>query len=178
MIGSTERYPDAVQAADKLIAQLNMRPTGIGGYLAEGPGGGATILDAALPERFKGDRKDYSINYYLLKANEVLKLHALNQDEQWFFHQGSAIALHLFGPGGYQRVVVGGDLDQGQVMQAVAPGQQLFGAELLGPGYALVSCSLAPGWDKRDSRLPLEEEVSALSAGNPAQAGLITRLTA
>lgn len=173
----SQRYPDAERAADGLIAKLKMSPTGIGGYLSPGPGGGATILDAALPERFQGDRKDYSINYFPLKAGDVLKMHTLNQEEQWFFHEGSAIALHLFGPNGYERVIVGADLDQGQVMQAVAPGQQWFGAELVGPGYALVSCSLAPGWDKRDSALPSPAQVSALLAANPVQASLIGTLT-
>lgn len=147
----SERYPEADSAAEQLIAKLKMVPTGIGGYLAPGPGGSANIIDAALPERYKGDRKNYSINYYLLKEGEVLRMHSLNQDEQWFFHQGSAIALHMFGEQGYQSVIVGADLDQGQTMQAVAPGQQWFGAELVVPGYTLVSCSLAPGWDKRDS---------------------------
>ena len=173
----SERFPDAVQAADALIAQLKLVPTGIGGYLAPGPGGNSTLLHAALPERFEGDRQTYSSNYFLLKAGEVLQLHALNQDEQWFFHQGSAIRLHVFSDAGvYTSIDIGADLDQGQSFHGVAPGQHWFGAELLGPGYGLVSCSLAPAWDRRDSSRPDAAQQGELRARFPAQAELIGRL--
>lgn len=168
-----------MSVADALIKQLKLIPTGIGGYLALGAEGNSTLLRAALPERFAGDRQTYSSNYFLLKAGEVLQLHALNQDEQWFFHQGSAIRLHVFSDVGvYSAIDIGADLDQGQSFQGVAPGQHWFGAELLGPGYTLVSCSLAPAWDRRDSSLPDAAQQSELQARFPAQAELIDRLAA
>lgn len=135
------------------------------------------MRSASLPERFAGDRHFYSTNYYLLKAGELLRLHALNQDEQWFYHQGSAVRLHIFSPdGGYSTIDIGADLDQGQVPQAVAPHNHWFGAELLGPGYVLVSCSLAPGYDPRDSFNPTAEQLAALKQAFPAQADLIQKL--
>ncbi|RTY88509.1 cupin domain-containing protein [Flavobacterium sp. GT3R68] len=173
----SKRFPDANQEADELIEKLKMIPTGIGGYLAPGPESDLTILKEALPERFDGDRKAFSMNYFLLKAGEVLKMHALNQDEQWFFHQGSAIKLHIFSDEGvYSTVTLGSDLDQGQVLQAIAPHSHWFGAELLGPGYALSSCSLAPAWDKRDSFTPSIEQIEALKGAFPKQAAIIDLL--
>lgn len=173
----SKRYPAADQEAEELICKLKLTPTGVGGHFAPGPGSVDGVLAASLPDRFVGDRRFYSSNYYLLKQGELLRLHALNQDEQWFYHQGSAIRLHIFSSdGNYTTIDVGADLDQGQVLQAVAPHGHWFGAELLGPGYVLVSCSLAPGYDGRDSFDPSPDQLAALKKTFPAQAELLQRL--
>ena len=136
------------------------------------------MLDATTPERFTGDRKFYSINYFLLKSGDVLRLHTLHQDEQWFFHKGSSLRLHIFAQdGSYRTVILGQDLDQGQMPRTVVPHDTWFGAELLGPGYALVSCSLAPGYDKRDSNNPTFEQIAGLKRDFPDQAGIVDALT-
>jgi predicted cupin superfamily sugar epimerase len=177
VLDKTERFPDANREADQLIQKLKMVPTGIGGYLAHGSESDLILLNEALPERFDGDRKAYSTNYFLLKAGEILKIHALNQDEQWFFHQGSAIKLHVFSEEGvYSTVTFGSDIDQGQLLQGIAPHNHWFGAELLGPGYGLASCSLAPAWDKRDSFLPTPEQIEALKRTFPDQLAIINLL--
>lgn len=173
----SKRFPDANHEADQLIEKLGMIPTGIGGYLAHGTGSDLILSEEALPERFVGDRTAYSTNYFLLKEGEILKIHALNQDEQWFFHQGSAIKLHIFSEEGiYSTVTFGSDLDQGQLLQGIAPHNHWFGAELLGPGYALSSCSLAPAWDKRDSFLPAPEQIDKLKRKFPEQLEIINKL--
>lgn len=173
----SKRFPDAHREADQLIQKLKMFPTGIGGYLAHGTESDLTISEEALPKRFVGSRKAYSTNYFLLKEDEVLKMHALNQDEQWFFHQGSAIRLHIFSEEGeYSTVTFGSDLDQGQLLQGIAAHNHWFGAELLGPGYALASCSLAPAWDKRDSFLPTPEQIETLKRKFPEQLEIINKL--
>lgn len=174
----SKRFPDADQEADKWIKKLNMFETGIGGYLAHGPGGDINLLKAGLPERFNGDRNIYSSNYFLLKEGDFLTLHALNQDEQWFFHQGSAIKLHIFADNGqYTSIVLGSDIDEGQILQASVGHNQWFGAELLGPGYALVSCSLAPAWDKRDSFSPSKDVVAELKTQFPEQSDVLEKLS-
>jgi len=174
----SKRYPDADKEADQWIQRLKMVPTGIGGYLAPGPGSDITIDKAALPTRFDGNRKAFSMNYFLLKSGEILKLHSLNQDEQWFFHQGSAIKLHMFSEEGeYSTITFGSDFDQGQVFQGIAPHNQWFGAEVLGPGYALVSCSLAPGWEKDDSSLADAQQVQTLKNRFPEQAEIVELLS-
>lgn len=170
-------HPAGRPSAAERIRQLKLRPTGVGGYFARGPEADSVTLDAALPERFRGDRALYSSNYFLLPEGEVLRLHSLHQDELWFFHEGSALKLHLFLESGeYRCVIVGSRLEAGEVFQAVAPHGAWFGAELLGPGYALVSCSLAPGYDPRDSADPSSEKLAALKQAFPAHADLLDRL--
>lgn len=173
----SKRFPEPEQEAAALIKRLGMRPTGIGGYLAEGPKGDFRLPEAALPTRFKGEWGIYSTNFFLLQAGDVLRLHSLGQDEQWFFHQGSALQLHAFSEdGAYTTFTLGSDLDQGQLLQGVARHSHWFGAELLGPGYALVSCSLAPAWSPQDSHLPSPAEIDELKSRFPAQTALIDRL--
>ncbi len=173
----SKRFPAADKEADDLIQKLELTPTGVGGHFAPGPGCGEVVRSASLPGRFAGDRHFYSTNYFLLKEGELLRLHALNQDEQWFYHQGSAVRLHIFPPDGtYSTIDIGADLDQGQVLHAVAPHNHWFGAELLGPGYVLVSCSLAPGYDPRDTFNPTADQLADLKQAFPAQADLIRKL--
>ena len=171
----SERYP--ADEADQLIEQLSLTPVPVGGHFAPGPCGAETLLAAGLPERFVGDRRLYTSNFYLLKAGEVLRLHTLNQDEQWYFHRGSAVRLHIFSDDNtYSSVDIGEDVDQGQVLHAIAPHDQWFGGELLGPGFALVSCSLAPGYDARDSSTATPEQIEALKGVFPQQAAILDRL--
>lgn len=173
----SKRFPNADNEADRLIKRLKMFPTGIGGYLAHGPKSDIVLPKESLPQRFGGDRNAYSTNYFLLKKGEVLRIHALNQDEQWFFHQGSAIKLHIFSEDGvYSTITFGSNLDEGQLLLGAAPHNHWFGAEVTGSGYALASCSLAPAWDKSDSFLPTAEQIETLKRKFPEQLEIINRL--
>lgn len=173
----SKQFPNADKEADELIKKLGMVPTGIGGYLAHGPESDMVLPKEALPERFDGSRRAYSTNYFLLNKDEVLRIHALNQDEQWFFHQGSAIKLHVFSEDGvYSTVTFGSNLDEGQLLLGAAPHNHWFGAEVTGSGYALASCSLAPAWDKSDSFLPTAEQIEELKRKFPEQIEIINRL--
>jgi hypothetical protein len=168
-----------MKTADYWIEKLKMTPTGVGGQLAPTFVSDESLLSAALPERIHGDRRLYSANYFLLRENEILSLHTLNQDELWYFHLGSAVRLHIFQMTArtYSTVTVGGDFDKGERLQAVAPHNHWFGAELVRPGYTLVSCSLSPGFDHRDSSLPTARQLAELKKAFPLQVGIIDRLT-
>lgn len=171
----SKRFPH--DESEELIETLDMEPTGIGGYIALGPSSDIVLKEEALPLRFNGTRKAYSMNYFLLQENDVLNLHMLNQDEQWFYHEGSAIKIHMFfGDGSYKSLIIGSDLPQGQQLQGIVPHNCWFGAELLGPGYILTSCSLAPGWDEQDSIIPSSKDIDNLKNHFPDQSDLIDKL--
>lgn len=174
----SKRFPNPEEEANKIIETLKMQEIELGGYFAPGFTSDITLLESALPERFQGDRQAYSTNYYLLKENQVLGLHSLNQDEQWFFHEGSAIKLHIFETNGkYSSLILGSDITEGQLLQGYTPHNSWFGAELLGPGFALSSCSLAPSWDERDSFNPSSDDIAALKRAFPEQVDIIDKLT-
>ncbi|MCZ9882917.1 cupin domain-containing protein [Arthrobacter sp. B2a2-09] len=176
-------------SAEDWIKRLDMSPASVGGWFAPALVSNEDIAGSALPPRFGVDHPLYSSNWYLLQAGEVLQLHALKQDELWFFHVGTPISLHVFSqdpdpsdPGysvaGYSEAVFGPDPEAGETLQGVAPHSTWFGAELAGPGFALVSCSLSPGYERSDSEKPTREDIEALVSRFPEHAALILRLAA
>lgn len=168
-----------LSTADYLINKLGMMPSGVGGYIALTAGSEGFIDQASLPPGMVGDRRFYSRNYYLLKGDDVLSLHRLEQDEQWYHHSGDSVKLHIFpDDANYWSVTVGRQLAAGEELQGLAPGQHWFGGELVTPGtYSLSSCSLAPGFDPRDTRLPMAADVADLKRRFPEQASLLDRLS-
>ncbi|GAB2865069.1 hypothetical protein GCM10027277_37450 [Pseudoduganella ginsengisoli] len=166
------------ESADDWIGKLGLKQIDLGGYFAPAADSGDSALKFALPERYNGDRRHYSTNYYLLRDPQVLQLHSLNQDEQWFYHAGNPIRLHCFTPDGrYLTMDVGSDLSRGQALQAVAPHGSWFGGEILEGGYGLFGCSLAPGWAPADSLRPTVQQLAQLKAQFPQQADVIGRLS-
>ncbi|MCG7497466.1 cupin domain-containing protein [Vibrio sp. Of7-15] len=174
-----------MKGAEYWLDHLKLEAIELGGYFGEGEASSETIPKQALPERFHSDRRFYSNNYYLLARDLIspfpssrLALHQLNQDEQWFFLQGTALKLYLFLPHGEFKVITVGDkLEQDQVLLCSAPHNTWFGAELQeDSNFALCACSLAPGWDPADSITPTQSDIQQLITDYPAQADIINRL--
>ncbi len=171
-------------AAEDWIKRLDMSPAIVGGWFAPALVSNEDIAGSALPPRFGVDHPLYSSNWYLLQAGEFLQLHALKQDELWFFHVGTPIRLHTFSRElghqdfGYSEAVLGSDPEAGETLQAVALNSTWFGAELAGPGFALVSCSLSPGYERSDSAKPTARDIESLVLRFPGHAELILRLAA
>jgi predicted cupin superfamily sugar epimerase len=161
------------------IEKLGLQRNNLGGFFKVTSTSNEITLNTALPERFHGDRQYYSTNYYLLESSEVLSLHHLNQDELWFFHTGSTIIIHIFSNlGKYQCVRLGIDIDRNESLHLIAPHNHWFGAELAASDtFVLASCSLSPGFDPRDSKLPTKDEIISLKKLFPEQGTLIDRLT-
>ncbi len=163
IIGITVCFSKKYPEADQLIEKYKMFETGIGGYIAP------VSLDKDAP---------YSMNYFLLKKGDVLDLHKLKQDEQWFFHEGSAIKIHIFSKKkGYSTKIFGSDSSEGQSLNGFVPHGTWFGAEVIAPSYAFVTCSLAPAWKEKDSSSPTENKVNALINKFPEQEKIIKKLT-
>jgi predicted cupin superfamily sugar epimerase len=107
--------------------------------------------------------------YYLLEAPDFSALHRLKSDEQWHFYAGSPITIHEIDPDGhYQETILGA----GAFQHTVRAGN-LFGATV-GKGYALVGCSVVPGFDFSEFEMPSRFQ---LLETFPDQYELIIRLT-
>ena len=166
-------------SAEQWIKRLGLDVCGVGGWVAPTMTSDELVPGPALPTRFEVDHPLYSSDWYLLKAGEILRLHTLKQDELWFFHLGAPIRLHVFSSEeGYSQTVFGPDFDAGQQLHGVAPHSTWFGAELAGPGFALSSCSLGPGYEPADSAIPTATDIEGLIAQYPSQAALIRKLSA
>lgn len=126
--------------------------------------------------------------YFLLEGKNFSAFHRLRSDEMWHFYAGSPLVVHVLDPAGeYSPILLGGDPDAGQVFQAVVRAGCWFGAELaqyphssqnrgeLGhPSYALVGCTVAPGFEFEDFEMARRQE---LEAKYPGQKEIIQKLT-
>ena len=162
--------------ADDVIRVLNLRPHPVeGGFFRETYRSAATLPASALPAH-RADRSVSTAIYYLLKPGHVSELHVLPGDEVFHFYLGSPVRmLQLWPDGSGREVVLGPDLAAGQVPQSVVPAGVWQGTRLAGDsGFALLGCTVAPGFDYADYRGGSRAE---LTAKWPAFEAEIARLT-
>jgi hypothetical protein len=163
-------------SADQLIRMLDLKPHPEGGYYRETYRCEEFIPHACLPQRFQGDRHYSTAIYYLLPAGAVSRLHRIASDEVWHFYLGGAFTVIELKPdGSSDHVVLGQDVASGQRLQHVVKAGTWFGAyPNAGTGYALVGCTVAPGFDFADFEIANRKE---LLAKYPREEAVIKRLT-
>lgn len=162
--------------AQHLIDKLNLAPHPEGGYFRETYRSPINVPNDKLPAQFRGDRALATAIYFLLTDQDFSAFHRLKQDEIWHFHTGATVFLRCFTPKGeMQTMALGSDLEQGAEPQHIVPGGWTFGAHLSGgPGYALVSCTVAPGFEYDDFELLSRGKLLQL---HPEHADIIKQLT-
>ncbi|MFO0822862.1 MAG: cupin domain-containing protein [Gemmataceae bacterium] len=162
--------------ADDVIRALNLQPHPVeGGFFRETYRTAASLPAGTLPTHGAARSVSTAI-YYLLKPGHVSELHVLPGDEVFHFYLGSPVQmLQLWPDGSAKQVVLGSDFMAGQVPQLVVPAGVWQGTRLLGDGgFALLGCTMAPGFDYADYRGASRAE---LLAKWPAHEDEITRLT-
>ena len=111
--------------------------------------------------KFNGSRNWGTSIYFLLTSASFSAFHKINQDETWHFYEGSVIDLHVIAPSGaYEKVKIGSNLEKGEVFQFTVPGDHWFAAKVeKEESYALVGCTVAPGFDFEDFTLGKRDEL-------------------
>ena len=161
--------------AAELVTQLHLLRHPEGGWYRETYRAAEQIADTALPERFGGHRALSTAIYFMLEPGDFSALHRIKADELWHYYGGSSVLVHRIDPdGSYHRLQLGPHLAVGEQFQLMVPAGCWFGAELVGNGYALVGCTVAPGFDFSDFELAGRAQ---LISCYPQYAELITRLT-
>jgi len=137
---------------------------------------------------FYGSRSASTGIYFLLEREDFSAFHRLRSDEMWHFYMGSPLVVHVLDPAGeYSSILLGGDPKTGQAFQAVVRAGCWFAAELgqkprfsqsslevEPPSYALVGCTVAPGFEFEDFEMARREELQAMY---PSRKEMIQRLT-
>src|SRR5688500_1759058 len=162
--------------ADDVIRLLQLQAHPVeGGFFRETYRAAGTLPKSSLPLH-SGVRSVSTAIYYLLKPGHVSELHVLPGEEVFHFYLGAPVRmLQLWPDGSGREVVLGNDLAAGQVPQLVVPGGVWQGTRLVGTdGFALLGCTVAPGFDYADYRGATRTE---LTAKWPAFAVEIARLT-
>jgi predicted cupin superfamily sugar epimerase len=168
--------PTVPKPAAYWVERLRMQSHPEGGYFAESYRSPETIAAGALPARFSGPRAFSTAIYFLLEGHHVSALHRIGADEVWHFYAGNPLDVFVISEDGdLQTIRLGQNPDAGEVFQAVVPAGRWFGAKPVQPdGYALVGCTVAPGFDFRDFELA---DRAALLTQFPQHRAVIESLT-
>lgn len=126
-------------------------------------------------EDFPHNRSYATGIYFLLQKNEFSAFHKIRSDEMWHFYQGTTLLIYVISPeGNLSTIQLGQDPEKGEVLQAVVPANHWFASELKSKnGYALVGCTVAPGFDFQDFELA---NARTLAQKYARHSGLIRRL--
>jgi predicted cupin superfamily sugar epimerase len=135
-----------------------------------------TIPSHALPPRYTSHKLHASAITYMHTPETRSLLHRLKTDEIYHFYNGDPVSLVLLFPNGSSEVVVlGQDYRAGHVPFYVVPRGVWQGSALVpGGSWALMGCTMAPGFDEDDFELGVRDE---LVSSYPAAREWIERLT-
>ncbi len=158
------------------IEKLELTKHPEGGYFKEVYRSDENMEESALPERYRGERAFATSIYFLLKGDEFSSFHRIQSDETWHFYVGSVLELNVLSiEGVLEKYLLGRELEKGELLQVTIPRNHWFGARVLDRnGFALLGCTVAPGFHFDDFELADREE---LLEQFPAHSEIIRELT-
>jgi len=114
-------------------------------------------------KRYEGARRTGTAIYYLLEPDTFSEMHRLKSDEVFHFYAGDAVEmLQLTERGMGATVVIGNDLLGGQRPQVVVKRGVWQGSRLVEGGrWALLGCTVSPGFEFEDYETGLREDLCA-----------------
>lgn len=162
--------------AEILINKLGLEKHPEGGWFREIYRSKEETKKTHLPERFSGSRNHSTSIYFLLTSGEFSAFHRIKSDEVWHFYEGSPLTFHMIeGTGECRSVILGRDIDKGEIYQYVIPHGVWFAAEVNDTdSYTLVGCTVSPGFHFDDFELGARAE---LINEYPAHKKLIGKFT-
>jgi len=160
-----------IKDAPYWIQKLRLEPHPEGGYYRQTYQADLRLAKEALPSQFKGSRSASTAIYFLLEGENFSAFHRLQSDELWHFYVGEALLVHVIEPDGrYSQIRLGSDLEAGEVLQVVVKAGCWFASHLFASQpvasqlrdrkpFALVGCTVAPGFDFDDFELATRAEL-------------------
>ena len=153
------------------VEQLGLSPHPEGGFYRATYKSDLTMAHSALPGSYQGDRSASTAIYFLLAGNDFSAFHRIASDEVWHFYAGSPLVVYVIDPEGNRSELQLGD----GAFQGVVNAGCWFASRLKDPsGFALVGCTVAPGFEFADFELAARSELIRIY---PAHRKLIEELT-
>jgi len=135
------------------------------------------VSNVALP----GGRAAGTAIYFLITPEGFSALHTLVTEEVWHFYAGDPVEHLMLDTAAHTgtKTLIGTDLAAGQRPQLIVPAHAVQGARLApGPrthGWALLGCTMSPGWDHREFSLAQREPLLAAFPAWSADIHALTR---
>jgi len=148
----------------KSIFNLQLHPEG--GYYKETYRAKALVSGETLvPSKSGSNRSASTMIYFLVTPGSFSALHSIRSDEGWHFYEGTGLEILEINPANNEAsiTVLGSNFENGQKPQHWIPAGHFFGSRSYPiNGYALVGCTVAPGFDFDDFTLPSQKELFSL----------------
>ncbi len=157
-----------IPEAQYWIDKLTLKPHPEGGFYKR------TYESSGQIKRL--DRPYATAIYFLLLEDKFSAFHRIKSDELWHFYTGSPLDVFMINEqGAMEQFRLGPNAEAGQVFQAVVPSGRWFASRMAQlNSYALVGCTVAPGFDFRDFEMADRYQ---LTTQFPQHATLIKSLT-
>lgn len=148
MTGGGHNRPMPERPAD-LIRDLKLNPHPEGGHFREI----YRAEESVWRQEMNSSRRAATSIFYLLQAGEKSRWHWVRSDELWHFYEGEPIELFDLDPSGphLRRLILGPAGPESSPCQLI-PAGHWQAARPLG-AYALLGCTVAPGFDYADYML-------------------------
>jgi predicted cupin superfamily sugar epimerase len=159
-------------AARTLIETLGLMPHPEGGFYRETFRAMLTVDGLA----HGATRPASTAIYYLLPAGTVSALHRVASDEVWHHYDGDPVELHTIDEHTAEHFItrLGRDYAAGERPQHVVSAGVWQAARPVGSRFALLGCTVAPGFDFADFEMPAR---GALLDRFPMHRALVESLT-
>lgn len=142
--------------ADDIIKYLGLEPhPKEGGFFREIYRSSESISCSSLPGRYDGSSRNHATGiYYLLTPDTYSHLHSVASDESFHFYVGDPVEMIQLPPkGNGKKIILGSDLLAGQQVTVTVPHGHWQGCRLVpGGNYALMGCTVSPGFEYQDYR--------------------------
>jgi hypothetical protein len=162
--------------ADYWISHLDLKPHPEGGFYKETYKSKERFPGSCLANRYGSPRPYGTSILFLITSENFSSFHQLKSDEVWHFYDGSPLTLYLIKKTGVLEThKLGNQLAKGESLQVLMPHNHWFAGEVQQEGgYALVGCTVFPGFEFDDLILG---STSELCNAYPQHRPLISRLT-
>ncbi|OGQ17885.1 MAG: hypothetical protein A3B70_02680 [Deltaproteobacteria bacterium RIFCSPHIGHO2_02_FULL_40_11] len=149
---------------EKIIKTLGLEPHPEGGYFKETYRSDLLISKEGLKNIYSGSRCASTFAYFILTNDQPKSfLHQLKSDEMFHLYDGGPLDVLLLYPNGDGAIqTLGKDLEKGERPQTLIPKGTWFGALLnRSASYALIGCTVSPGFEFEDFTLEVPEDLKA-----------------
>ncbi len=159
------------------IKKLNLEAHREGGFYRQTYKADQVLPRESLPPQYTGPRPASTAIYFLLERKSFSAFHRLRSDELWHFYVGPPVLAHVIHAAGeYSKILLGSDPEAGQVLQATVKAGCWFASHVKDQkSFALVGCTVAPGFDFEDFELAKREELTRQCPQHRQLIGELTR---
>lgn len=165
-----------MQDASYWIDKLRLTKHPEGGYYRETYRSGTIIKPCCSGNTFNESRAVSTAIYFLLTGIEFSAFHRIRSDEIWHHYDGNPLNIHIINTTGeYKTLCLGNNTGHGTLPQCLVKAGNWFGATVTDRNsFALVGCTVAPGFDFKDFEMGKREH---LIHRYPNHRSIIERLT-